>query len=134
MFGRVQVTEYCELRSIAYLDLDGHSRLRGVRAVKDEPLHLRSGNDGDLVHQGMPEQHAPESVAADADAIGQAVIGDEREDLKLGAAGEHVIQVAILHDALADAELPEVREDVRAAWRAVAGEGEEPDTEVEAAE
>ena len=106
-----------------YLDLDGSSRPRGVRAVEDEPLQLRGGNDGDLVHHGIPEQHAVEGR--------QAVVGDERKELQLGAASEHVLQVMVLHDAVTDAELPEVGE----GGVAEAGRVRElPDADVEAGE
>lgn len=62
--------EHEELRSIAYLDLDGRSGHRGERAVNDEPLELRGGHDGDLNRQGMPKQHATEAVAPDVSGSG----------------------------------------------------------------
>ena len=104
-----------------------------MRAVHDEPLQAWGGHDGDLVLQRMAEQQAAEAVAVDADVVGVAVVGDERQGLQAGAAGEHVLQAALLRDAVADAELLEVGEDVGAA-REAGGVREAPDAEVEAAE
>lgn len=84
----------------------------------DEPLQERGVHHSDLLRLGLPEKNAPDAVAADADARGEAVAGDEREDLQLGAAGEHVLEVPFLHAGVADAELPEAGEDVGAAMEA----------------
>lgn len=72
-------------------------------------------------------------AALDADARGGAVAGDERELLQRGAAGEHVVEVPVIHDGVADAKLLEVGEDVGAAWVA-GGVREAEDAQVEAAE
>lgn len=131
-----QVAQDSQLCGVTNLDPCAAKDFAGEtheRLPQDEAVEARGDDQGDLLRQRHPEEHAAEGAAAHADVSGGVGVGDERERLQDGAALEQAVEVLGVDADEAEAELPEVREDVGAA-RAAGDAREGPEREVEAAE
>ena len=81
--------------------------MRSPDFPQDKPVETGGVHHSDALHYGSADLHAPEAPADETQPLDGPL---EVEDLQHGAPGDEGVDVPVLHDDAADAELAEVGE------------------------
>ena len=79
--------------------------MRSPDFPQDKPVQTGGVYQGDALHHGSADLHAPEAPADETQPLEAPL---EVEDLQHGAPGDEGVDVPVRHDDAADAELAEV--------------------------
>ena len=106
----VQISQYAQLGGNSNLDPGAQATGRvGISPdfPQDKPVETGGVHHSDALHHGSADLHAPEAPADETQPLDGPL---EVEDLQHGAPGDEGVDVPVLHDDAADAELAEVGE------------------------